>query len=104
MVFNVLARNQDDHTRNIAFLLEQNEPWRLSPAFDVIRSFNPSGRWTNRHQTSVNGKRDDFTRADLATVARRFGIKDDRDLIEQVATAVSAGRVSPGPPASAPAS
>ena len=62
----------------------------MSPAFDVIWSFNPSGSWTNRHQMSVNGKRDDFTRDDLATVARQFGIKDDRDLIEQVGTAVSA--------------
>jgi serine/threonine-protein kinase HipA len=90
MVFNVLARNQDDHTRNIAFLLTEAGPWRLSPAFDVIWSFNPGGSWTNRHQMSVNGKRDDFTRDDLAAVARQFGIKDDRDLIEQVATAVSA--------------
>ena len=90
MVFNVLARNQDDHTRNIAFLMEENGPWRLSPAFDVIWSFNPSGGWTNRHQMSINGKRDDFTRADLSSVARHFGVKDDKDLIEQVATAVSA--------------
>ena len=89
MVFNVVARNQDDHTRNIAFLMEENGEWRLSPAFDVIWSFNPSGRWTNRHQMSINGRRDDFTRADLSAVARQFGVKDDRDLIEQVATAVS---------------
>ena len=90
MVFNVLARNQDDHTRNIAFLLEEKAPWRLSPAFDVTWSFNPAGSWTNRHQMSVNGKRDDFTRADLTAVARQFGIKDERELLEQVAAAVAA--------------
>jgi serine/threonine-protein kinase HipA len=70
--------------------LEENREWRLSPAFDVTWSFNPSGSWTNRHQMSLNGKRDDFTRDDLAIVARQFGVKDDHDLIEQVATSVSA--------------
>ncbi|MBU6401850.1 MAG: HipA domain-containing protein [Verrucomicrobia bacterium] len=89
MVFNVLARNQDDHTRNIAFLLEQNGPWRLSPAFDLTWSFNPAGSWTSRHEMSVNGKRDEFTRDDLSTVAQQFGIKDANDLIEQVASAVA---------------
>ncbi|HUI06636.1 MAG TPA: type II toxin-antitoxin system HipA family toxin [Verrucomicrobiae bacterium] len=89
MVFNVAARNQDDHTRNIAFLMDQSGQWRLSPAFDVIWSYNPSGSWTNRHQMSINGKRDGFTRADLLTVAENFGIKDGADLIEQVTTAVA---------------
>jgi serine/threonine-protein kinase HipA len=89
MVFNVVARNQDDHTRNIAFLMDQSGQWRLSPAFDVIWSYNPSGSWTNRHQMSINGKRDEFTRADLLAVAENFGIKDGADLIEQVTTAVS---------------
>jgi len=69
--------------------LEAGGPWRLSPAFDVIWSFNPRGSWTNRHQMSINGKRDDFTRADLLTVARQFGLKDGADMMEQVATAVS---------------
>ncbi len=90
MVFNVVARNQDDHTRNIAFLMDEAGVWRLSPAFDLIWSYNPSGSWTNRHQMSINGKRDDFTRADLLAVARQFGIKDGKELIEQVTTAVSA--------------
>ena len=90
MVFNVVARNQDDHTRNIAFLMGPDGPWQLSPAFDVIWSFNPAGTWTNRHQMSINGKRDDFTRADLLTVARQFGIKDGDDILEQVVAAVVA--------------
>jgi len=89
MVFNVVARNQDDHTRNIAFLMDQDGPWRLSPAFDVIWSFNPGGAWTHRHQMSINGKRDDFTRADLLAVARQFGIKDGNDLVEQVTASVA---------------
>ena len=89
MVFNVLARNQDDHTRNIAFLMDQAGKWRLAPAFDVIWSYNPAGRWTNRHQMSINGKRDDFTRADLLTVAQQYGLKDAEEYIEQVAAAVA---------------
>jgi serine/threonine-protein kinase HipA len=89
MVFNVLARNQDDHTRNIAFLMEPIGQWRLSPAFDMIWSFNPTGSWTNRHQMSINGKRDDFMRADLLAVAGHHGIKDADDLIDQVASAVA---------------
>lgn len=90
MVFNVLARNQDDHTRNIAFLMDQAGQWRLAPAFDMIWSFNPAGSWTNRHQMSINGKRDDFTRADLLAVAGHHGIKDADGLIDQVASAVAA--------------
>jgi serine/threonine-protein kinase HipA len=89
MVFNVTARNQDDHTRNIAFLMDQDGQWRLAPAFDVIWSYNPTGTWTNRHQMSINGKRDSFTRADLLAVAENFGIKDGPGLIEQVTMAVA---------------
>jgi len=90
MVFNVVARNQDDHTRNIAFLMDGAGVWRLSPAFDLIWSYNPSGSWTNRHQMSINGKRDEFARADLLTVGRQFGVKGGGDLLEQITTAVSA--------------
>ncbi|MCP4574761.1 MAG: HipA domain-containing protein, partial [Deltaproteobacteria bacterium] len=68
MVFNVVARNQDDHTKNIAFLMDRQGRWKLSPAFDVIYSHNPAGKWTNQHQMSINGKRDHFTTADLILV------------------------------------
>ena len=89
MVFNVVARNQDDHTRNIAFLMDQSGQWRLSPAFDVIWQYNSSGKWTNRHQMSINGKRDDFTHADLLTIAQQYGLKDAADLIDQVTAKVA---------------
>jgi serine/threonine-protein kinase HipA len=88
MVFNVIARNQDDHTRNIAFLMGKNGSWRLSPAFDVVWACNPSGEWTNRHQMSINRKRDGFERADLLAVAHQYGIKNASAIIEQVETAV----------------
>ena len=69
MVFNIVARNQDDHTRNIAFLMDDQGAWRLAPAFDVMWAYNASGPWTNRHQMSVGGKRDGFKRADIIKLA-----------------------------------
>lgn len=72
---NVLARNHDDHVKNIAFLMNKQGQWRLSPAFDVAYSYNPSGAWTSRHQMSLNGKRDDFEKEDLITFAQTAGIK-----------------------------
>jgi serine/threonine-protein kinase HipA len=90
MVFNVLARNQDDHTRNIAFLMDRQGSWRLSPAFDLVWAYNPSGNWTNHHQMSVNGKRDEFSKNDLLAVAGQFGIRNAAVIMEQVAEAVAA--------------
>lgn len=78
MVFNLLARNQDDHTKNIAFLMDRRGDWSLSPAFDVTWSYNPDGAWTSRHQMSVNGKRDGFTLADLDECARTVSMKRGR--------------------------
>jgi serine/threonine-protein kinase HipA len=90
MVFNILARNQDDHTRNIAFLMDRTGRWRLSPAFDVTWSFNASGAWTNRHQMTLNGKRDGFTHEDLLVVAEQYGFaRRARELVEKVASAVA---------------
>ena len=74
MVFNVMARNQDDHTKNIAFLMNKRGEWRLAPAYDVIYCYNPNGAWTRRHQMSVNGKHDHFEKADFEAVAKRFNL------------------------------
>ena len=94
MVFNVLARNQDDHVKNIAFLMDKEGRWRLSPAFDVTYAYNASGDWTSRHQMTVNGKRDGFTMADLDAVARGASMKRGRaaSIYEQVHAAVSRWR------------
>ena len=89
MIFNVAARNQDDHTKNIAFLMDQQGRWRLAPAFDLIYAYNPQGLWTSRHQMSINGKRDDLTRGDLLQVAGEMNIKSADAIIEQVLEAVS---------------
>jgi serine/threonine-protein kinase HipA len=88
MVFNVMARNQDDHTRNIAFLMDRNGHWRLAPAFDVIWSYNSKGSWTNRHQMTINGKTDGFERQDFIEVAKRYNIKKPLDILAAVTSAV----------------
>ncbi len=88
MIFNVIARNQDDHTKNIAFLMDRDGRWKLSPAFDVMYSHNPAGKWTNQHQMSINGKRDHFTMADLLAVGESIGIPKAMDIIQDVLDAV----------------
>jgi len=88
MVFNVLARNQDDHTKNIAFLMGPDGEWQLSPAFDVIYAHNPAGKWTNQHQMSINGKRDLFSLEDLVTVGESISLPGPGEIIDEVADAV----------------
>jgi serine/threonine-protein kinase HipA len=78
MLFNVVARNQDDHVKNIAFLMDKMGAWSLSPAFDVTYAYNPTGLWTSRHQMTINGKTDDFTREDFDAVAQVAGLKRGR--------------------------
>lgn len=89
MVFNVIARNQDDHTRNISFLMDREGRWYLAPAYDMVWSYNPRGTWTSRHQMRVNGKQDSFDREDLLAAARNAGVKDAEEIIHEVATAVA---------------
>ncbi len=89
-VFNVMGRNHDDHVKNIAYLMDKAGRWRLSPAFDVAYAFNPAGAWTSRHQMSIAGKRDNFEREDLLTLAQVGGIKRAKaqGVIDEVAAAV----------------
>lgn len=86
MVFNVLARNQDDHVKNISFLMDRTGRWSLAPAYDVTYAYNPDGMWTGTHQMSINGKRDAITHQDLLLSARSMGIKKAE--AEQIITAV----------------
>ncbi|MFC6632443.1 type II toxin-antitoxin system HipA family toxin [Microbulbifer taiwanensis] len=89
LVFNVLARNQDDHTKNVAFLMDRGGNWSLSPAFDLTYAHNPGGQWTNRHQMSINGKRDHFELEDLLAVGRSISIKKPQEIVAEVAAAVA---------------
>ena len=89
MLFNVIARNQDDHTKNFSFLMNPDGKWKLAPAFDVTYAHNPAGIWTNRHQMSINGKRDDFTRQDLLSVGESISLPKPQIILEEVIEAIS---------------
>jgi len=89
MLFNIIARNQDDHTKNISFLMDSDGRWKLSPAYDVTYSHNPAGKWTNQHQMSVNGKRDHFTKEDLIAVGESISLSRPKEIISDVIAAVN---------------
>ncbi|MCB1583542.1 MAG: type II toxin-antitoxin system HipA family toxin [Xanthomonadales bacterium] len=89
--FNVVARNQDDHTKNIAFLMNKAGEWSLAPAFDLTYSYNPKGEWTNQHQMQINGKRDHFEFNDFVELGKKADLSAAkvktilREIIEVVA-------------------
>lgn len=90
-MFNVVGRNQDDHVKNIAFLMDRRGKWRLSPAFDVTYAYNPTGEWTSQHQMSINNKRESFERQDLLDFADKAGIKNTRanDILDNIISTIS---------------
>ena len=91
MVFNIIARNQDDHVKNIAFLMNKEGEWSLAPAFDVTYSYNPTGSFTASHQMTLQGKRDGFTLADFEACAKSALMKRGRarSILDQVQAAVA---------------
>ncbi|MGB7453162.1 MAG: HipA domain-containing protein, partial [Lysobacterales bacterium] len=91
MVFNIVIRNQDDHVKNIAFLMDRSGQWSLSPAFDVTYSFNPSGAWTATHQMTMNGKRENFELADFKHCAKVALMKrrQEKLIIDEILAVVS---------------
>lgn len=84
MVFNVLAKNCDDHTKNFAFILKKGEKWALAPAYDLCYAFDPTNVWVNQQTLSVNGKRNGFSKQDLLAVAEQMNIKKPLQIIEQI--------------------
>jgi serine/threonine-protein kinase HipA len=90
MVFNILARNQDDHVKNIAFLMDKKGIWSLAPAFDMTYSYNPAGAWTSTHQMTLNGKKDGFTMEDFKACSETVSLKRGRaeSIINDVRKAV----------------
>ncbi|MEL0587195.1 MAG: type II toxin-antitoxin system HipA family toxin [Candidatus Thiodiazotropha sp. (ex. Lucinoma kazani)] len=94
IIFNIVARNQDDHVKNIAFMMDKNGTWSLSPAFDMTYSFNPEGRWTATHQMTLNGKQDDFTVDDFKACAKVASMKRGRAeaIVSEVQETVSRWR------------
>jgi serine/threonine-protein kinase HipA len=89
MVFNVMARNCDDHTKNFSFSMDKTGKWKLAPAFDVCHSYRPGSTWVSQHSLSINGKRQNITRADLLEVAKNMNIKKADTIIKQVNAVVS---------------
>ncbi len=91
MAFNIISRNQDDHVKNIAFLMDRFGHWSLSPAFDMTYSFNPAGKWTSSHQMTMNGKLDNFTIEDFKTCAKVASMKRGRagTIVNEVLKTVS---------------
>lgn len=89
MVFNVMATNYDDHTKNFSFMLKQNGRWQLAPAYDVCYSYDPTNVWVNQHTLSINGKHKNLTKADLLTIAKANSIKKGEKIIDEIRETVS---------------
>ena len=82
MVFNVIARNCDDHTKNFTFILKQGDRWRLAPAYDICHAYRPGSDWVSRHALSINGKRDNILREDLIVVGKSIRCKKAEEIID----------------------
>ena len=88
MVFNVMARNCDDHTKNFMFIMDKTGVWKLSPAYDVCHAYRPNSEWVSQHALSINGKRNNITKADLLEVAKQMNVKKAEAIIKQIAEVV----------------
>ena len=84
MIFNVMARNCDDHTKNFAFVMDKSGDWKISPAYDMCHAYRPGSDWVSRQSLSVNGKREDINRADLIAVAKQISVKKAELIIDQI--------------------
>lgn len=89
MVFNVLARNCDDHTKNFAFLMGPQGRWELSPAYDVCHAYRPDSDWVSQHNLSINGKRKGFVKEDLLAIAKQNSIRNPQGIIQEVLDVVA---------------
>jgi serine/threonine-protein kinase HipA len=89
MVFNVMGRNCDDHTKNFAFIMDNSGNWKLSPAYDLCHAYRPDSDWVSQHSLSINGKRQNITKSDLLEVAKQMNIKKAKNIIQQISSVVS---------------
>lgn len=90
MVFNVIARNCDDHTKNFSFLLKQNGQWELSPAYDLCHAYRPGSEWVSQHALSINGKRNKITKADLLLIGDSIRCKKAGEIVDEINETVGA--------------
>ena len=84
MVFNIVARNCDDHTKNFAFMMKQDGQWQLAPAYDICHAYRPGSEWVSQHALSVNGKRKNINRDDILTIAKSMNIKKANSIIDEI--------------------
>jgi serine/threonine-protein kinase HipA len=84
MVFNVIARNCDDHTKNFSFILKQGGKWELSPAYDLCHAYRPGSEWVSQHALSINGKRKEITKADLLVIGKSIRCKKASEIIDEI--------------------
>ncbi len=91
MVFNCIAVNQDDHVKNISFLMDRRGKWRLSPAYDITYSYDVTNKWLSAHQMTVNGKKNNINRTDLLETGEKMGLKKKKcmDIIFEISMVVS---------------
>ena len=93
MVFNVLARNCDDHTKNFSFILKKDEKWELAPAYDICHAYQPGNRWVSQHALSINGKRNNITKEDLLIVGQSIKNKKAEKVIEEINDNISRWKI-----------
>jgi serine/threonine-protein kinase HipA len=93
MVFNVIARNCDDHTKNFSFLLRQGGRWELAPAYDICHAYRPGSEWVSRHALSINGKREGITKRDLLVIGESVKCKKASEIVEEINGTVNSWRV-----------
>ena len=89
MVFNVLARNCDDHTKNFAFMMDQGGVWKLAPAYDICHAYRPESAWVSQHNLSINGKRKGFVKEDLLAIAKQNSIRNPEGIMAEVQAVVN---------------
>jgi len=89
MVFNVMSKNCDDHTKNFAFMMGNDGIWKLAPAYDICHAYRPGSDWVSQHALSVNGKRTGVKKEDLLAVGKSMNIKNAENIIHQVAEVCS---------------
>jgi serine/threonine-protein kinase HipA len=88
MVFNVMARNCDDHTKNFAFRLRKDQDWELAPAYDICHAYRPGSEWVSQHALSINGKRSNISKEDIVTIAKSMNIKKATEIIQQTSEVI----------------
>jgi len=89
MVFNVMSRNCDDHTKNFAFMMNKKGIWKLAPAYDICHAYRPNSEWVSQHSLSINGKRSDITRQDLLDIAYKMNVKKAPKILDKIKDVVS---------------